>query len=224
MIRVIYNLASALSLLLCIAATAVWVRSAWRIDSAIWTTRGHTLWHISVGRHIEIRWCSAWPYDEPARWKSMPREGFLIQRFPVPFVPLPFPLPGIAVYSRDFLGIHYLETDTWVLQKGQTAWEREGSVGCFLSGPAPIVATTRSKSLSFQHWHLVCAFASLPTLWLSQRIWRGRIRRLRIKRGLCLCCGYDLRASTERCPECGSAIGAQDSRGGADQPRSGGGE
>jgi hypothetical protein len=82
-------------------------------------------------------------------------------------------------------------------------WNRGLELWFLVNGWSP---TTRLKSLSFQHWHLVVAFALLPALWLSQHIWRRRIRHSRIKNGLCLICGYDLRASKDRCPECGTAI------------------
>jgi len=52
-------------------------------------------------------------------------------------------------------------------------------------------------------WLLVLATALLPSLWL----W-GTVRRWRRKPpGLCSVCGYDLRASEMRCPECGTAVG-----------------
>jgi hypothetical protein len=45
-------------------------------------------------------------------------------------------------------------------------------------------------------------FAAFPAL----AIRRALRRRNRRRRGRCLQCGYDLRASTERCPECGTPL------------------
>ncbi len=45
-------------------------------------------------------------------------------------------------------------------------------------------------------------FSLLPMMWALRRL---RNRR-RIAAGCCRQCGYDLRASADRCPECGTAI------------------
>jgi hypothetical protein len=51
-------------------------------------------------------------------------------------------------------------------------------------------------------------FYLVPTLIIiwSVRKLVARKRRGRIARGLCPSCGYDLRATPERCPECGTAV------------------
>jgi hypothetical protein len=50
-------------------------------------------------------------------------------------------------------------------------------------------------------WCPLLLLAACPTAWLVT--WRRRRRRM--GRGHCPDCGYDLRASPERCPECGAA-------------------
>lgn len=55
-------------------------------------------------------------------------------------------------------------------------------------------------NLQVPPWLVCLLFSLLPTLWL---VHRRRARKAR-QAGLCSGCGYDLRASPERCPECGA--------------------
>jgi len=56
--------------------------------------------------------------------------------------------------------------------------------------------------ITFPHWFLAIVFAVLPAYWLGSFV---RSRRARCE-GLCTKCGYDLRASPDRCPECGTVL------------------
>jgi hypothetical protein len=59
-----------------------------------------------------------------------------------------------------------------------------------------------STRISFPYWSLFFAVSAGPWLLLSPAILRSHRRR---RRGLCPSCGYDLRATPGRCPECGRA-------------------
>jgi hypothetical protein len=63
----------------------------------------------------------------------------------------------------------------------------------------------RDRGVVFPHGVLVALFALLPG-WKLAQLTRQAIARRRIGRGFCGKCGYDLRASRGRCPECGEAI------------------
>ena len=71
------------------------------------------------------------------------------------------------------------------------------------SGATAVCAVT-SDWLVIPHWVTGVLCAVPLTAWLVQKR-RQRRRRWRDARGLCLRCGYDLRASPALCPECGTA-------------------
>lgn len=61
-----------------------------------------------------------------------------------------------------------------------------------------------SRAIVIPAWLPALALA-LPLAWSGRRSY---VRRRRSRLGLCARCGYDLRASEEKCPECGAEIPA----------------
>jgi hypothetical protein len=53
--------------------------------------------------------------------------------------------------------------------------------------------------------HCIVVLVTLPGgCWLLVRVWRSMRAKRRRNNGHCAACGYDLRATPERCPECGT--------------------
>ena len=70
------------------------------------------------------------------------------------------------------------------------------------SGKSPY--TSREYGAWLPYWLLALLATPLP-LWIVTRHRRALIRERRRARGQCETCGYDLRATPGRCPECGTA-------------------
>jgi hypothetical protein len=55
------------------------------------------------------------------------------------------------------------------------------------------------RSLTVPHWFMIAALSLAPMGWVTG-LWRDRKR---YPKGHCPKCGYDLRATPQKCPECG---------------------
>ena len=75
----------------------------------------------------------------------------------------------------------------------------------------------RHNLVGVPHPMLLLLLAFQPLMWLRSR----RSRRRRLGSNHCLKCGYDLRATPDRCPECGSPVTAVDRQTGTPHNRAG---
>jgi hypothetical protein len=88
-------------------------------------------------------------------------------------------------------------------------WNAGGRPSTFRPPEYQVLHETNSANVGamrISDWELALQFILLPFIWSVMKVNR-RIRVLHDSRmGLTLCrkCGYDLRASPERCPECGT--------------------
>lgn len=196
--RRLFTLASILSLLLCAATLALWVRTYHNSDELVWRYgygdsgggvhfKRLSLVVVHGGIAVQERYfvegghfLDGWDPD----WSAPPGWTFHLERSssdePYPYFLPSTGVPGTTVADWRFAGF-------------QIGWEKQGDKSGFAE--------------SFRWLTLPIGFVSLtavvlPTVWSHRLLRKRRLRRV----GVCPTCGYDLRASTARCPECGTAI------------------
>ena len=98
-------------------------------------------------------------------------------------------------------------TSTQVISSGEAMpWSANAlgfcsgqTINWSMSGQTPFAA---ERYTVVPHWLLFLLTGVLPALWVV----RFKRHRRCDSRSYCITCGYDLRASTGRCPECGTPI------------------
>jgi hypothetical protein len=85
------------------------------------------------------------------------------------------------------------------------AWDvrSEGRVYAFGAPPSYLVA----REWWAPHLLVIALTGILPVLWAFRRQRRNRARPQPLRDGLCANCGYDMRETPDRCPECGTPAG-----------------
>jgi hypothetical protein len=88
---------------------------------------------------------------------------------------------------------------------GPTEFGRLLGVGEDNPLPFAVAFGLSNFGIAVPHWAVAVPLALCAAWWLVVSR-RRRVLRHRAGHGLCLGCGYDLRQSPERCPECGAML------------------
>jgi hypothetical protein len=186
--------AAALSFALWLAAAALWVRTAamGRTDTLVWGEAGAYRSVEFSGDDVEYKDLRDPGYGPtPLRWHAR-RGGWV--RPPGPTDPAALPETSVTWVIPDTRG-EFTPTRRGGAPRLGLEWETFAA----WYGPG-----TSAHSARFSYFLVLLPAAVLPTAWLARAAVR-RWRRGRYAPGLCRRCGYDLRATPERCPECGAA-------------------
>jgi hypothetical protein len=180
MFRRFFTLLSALSLVICIATCTLWVRSARICDTLWFNSSAGNSYALKTKRHGVVLFSTLHA-----------REGMVNGNY--------------AVFKTDFPeGWHLSSFQYHPPPKGFVAYTYEQKNEVEFAGfgwNRQQLPPTTATRLAIPFW-FVAAISAMPCL--ARVVAWIRTGRRHVA-GCCPACGYDLRVTPERCPECGMA-------------------
>jgi hypothetical protein len=200
--RWLFNLAALVSLALLVISAGVWVRSEFVA--------------VLVVYGVYLPGTPMWPVIAQDTYFGVGRGEVSLGRetSAVDMLPAKIPQPGVGRWDyKEFpaLGaVSYIPPVSTVFLNLSPISFTESGLGAVhwrspsYTGMAGDAGGWVSKDTYFVPlWAFVAMFAILPAVWHTA-LARRQMRRMA---GCCLKCGYDLRATPDRCPECGTVPG-----------------
>ncbi len=191
----------AMSMVLFIAVSAMWVRASRSVDCVFHHTGGDTLvWGISNNATASIVVIKGWRDQAPVRWSAPHGRAWYThvpnlsgQGFP--------DSPGARPRDRS------VEGGAWTVwgvgNRSIAGWYGDVAIEQAINGK-PQTIVVPAWSVSAHYWVLAFLTGAPPAFWGFAFIRRLTRSRQLCRIGLCPYCGYDLRATPDRCPECGA--------------------
>lgn len=181
----LFTITSAISLLLFVTTDVFWVRSYWRQEIFSWNRLEQRF--DPPPQHDGYMQTSLYWYSKITAQGTKGCFAISVEQWPEA-EELPrwehFAVPNPAGFRAG--------SGSW--------WARLGFT--HTTSPSPTDPDPfPSAAVTAPCWAVAAIFAVLPTIWAFLLL-RDRSRR---RAGCCRVCGYDLRASPDRCPECGTA-------------------
>lgn len=173
----LFAVVSILSLALCLTAAALWVRS-YRVGE-------NWIWRRPDGdravRTARGTFTLSWDLGFPTQVNGP--QGLKYEQNP---------------FACGVDPILFMCSDTGEIY---AYWQRSGF--CWIKKDRPRTGTYMARA-SAPMWSITAAWALLPLMWTTLQVGTRKLARKRGDLHLCRTCGYDLRATPDRCPECGA--------------------
>jgi hypothetical protein len=178
-----FTLLSNLSLLLCLASAALWIHSYYATDA------------INFGRP-KIQTNRIYDHLNSHTIRAFSGRigyGFQDDYLYVNLIQDPHGVP----YDPGFSGIHSYPSGISFDTRFMKGWHYAGFEYYSSPSAAPL-KEIGERVIIFPIWPIVILTALLPLIRLRRRLRRPA------PAGFCSTCGYDLRATPDKCPECGT--------------------